>query len=653
MKNIIMLILFWFCSTVLVKGQIRKEISQKRANDVFASDTSKVNFSQNKTSKNQKATINLYKIISHKRDTTFVDTTLSIKKEYKFNYLRKDNFGLMPFANMGQTYNTLSHNIKDNNLMPSIGAKAKHFNYMEIEDINYYQVPTPLTELFYKSAFQQGQVLDAFFTVNTSKQFNFSIAYKGMRSLGKYQHILASTGNFRITTSFKSKNERYVANVHIVTQDILNQENGGLQDDNIEFFESGVESFLDRGVLEVNFQDAENLLKGKRFYLNHSYDIISKTDSTSNNNLKIEHVVNLDDKFYQFDQSTSNTFFGDAFKSRNLRDKSTLENFYNQLKVNYSNNVVGDVQFNVSHNNYNYGYDKLVFINGNEITNRLKGDIFSLGGKYRKQINKFLVKGEFGLNVSGDFEGNFINGEASYMLNKDIEAQFQVSKSSRAPNYNTLLYQSNYSNYNWQNNFNNIETFQLAFNVKSDKYLNLDIDFSTIDDYVYFSKDEISNLVKPFQNDNKSISYLRVKLGKSITYKKFTLDNDIMYQNSSDQNEVFNVPEFITRNTLYYSNHLFKKAMFLQTGITLNYFTEYNMNAYDPLLAEFYIQNETKFGGFPMLDFFINAKIRQTRIFLKAEHFNSSFTGYNYYSAPNHPYRDFTVRFGIVWNFFL
>ena len=126
-----------------------------------------------------------------------------------------------------------------------------------------------------------------------------------------------------------------------------------------------------------------------------------------------------------------------------------------------------------------------------------------------------------------------------------------------------------------------------------------------------------------------------------------------MYQNVLNGNNQFNVPEVITRNTFYYSNHLFKKAMFMQTGITFNYFTEYNMNAYDPLLAEFYVQNENKFGGFPRLDFFVDAKIRQTRIFLKAEHFNSSFTGYNYYSAPNYPYRDFVIRFGLVWNFFL
>jgi hypothetical protein len=53
-----------------------------------------------------------------------------------------------------------------------------------------------------------------------------------------------------------------------------------------------------------------------------------------------------------------------------------------------------------------------------------------------------------------------------------------------------------------------------------------------------------------------------------------------------------------------------------------------------------------------MLDFFINAKVQQTRIYLKAEHFNSSFSAPTYYAAPEYPYRDFIVRFGLVWNFF-
>src|SRR5690606_22037727 len=132
-----------------------------------------------------------------------------------------------------------------------------------------------------------------------------------------------------------------------------------------------------------------------------------------------------------------------------------------------------------------------------------------------------------------------------------------------------------------------------------------------------FKKDSINNNgIKAFQN-NKTITYLRVKLDKEIRFGNFALDNTILYQNVQDENGVFNVPELTTRNTLYYSNHIFNKAMYLQTGITLNYFTKYYMNAYDPLLAEFYVQDTRQFGDFPRMDFFVNARIRQTRIYLK------------------------------------
>ena len=38
--------------------------------------------------------------------------------------------------------------------------EAKHLNYFEIEDIGYYNVPTPLTEIYAKSTYEQGQILD-------------------------------------------------------------------------------------------------------------------------------------------------------------------------------------------------------------------------------------------------------------------------------------------------------------------------------------------------------------------------------------------------------------------------------------------------------------------------------------------------------------
>ena len=632
-----------------LKPQISKELPTGFESKLGSLD-SIPDRSSKKVVKNDKANIKDYKIITRENDTIQLDTTLSIKKEYKFNYLRKDNFELLAFSNIGQTYNTLSKNFRSNALLPSLGAQAKHFNYMGIDDIYYYHVPTPLTELMYKTAFEQGQLLDAFFTVNTSKQFNFSIAYKGMRSLGKYEHILSSTGNFRFTSNYKTKNNRYSARTHIVMQDIYNEENGGVSDEDLINFESGDQEFLDRGIFDPLFQNAQSTLKGKRFHLDHSY-VLKEQDSLRSNIISVGNVVSFEDKYYHFTQDTSVPFFGDTFMASNISDKVTLEAFYAELNVRYSNRTLGAFKVNAGYNDYNYGYNSLVILNNQPITNRLLGAVSSFGAAYENSIGALDIKGDFGLNLTGDLKGNFLSAEAAYTFSDDLAVNASINSNSKAPDFNFQLFQSDYLSYNWQNKFKNQQTKQYALEINSKKFGTLQLDFNTLDNYLYFAKDT-NDAVKPNQFD-ETINYLRAKLSNEISFRNVALNNTILYQRVMDGGEVYNVPEIISRHSLYYTNEFFKKALFLQTGVTFSYFSSYHMNRYDPLLAEFYVQNTDKLGDFPRIDFFINAKIRQTRIFLKAEHLNSSFTGYNYYSAPNYPYRDFIVRFGIVWNFFL
>jgi hypothetical protein len=564
----------------------------------------------------------------------------------------------MPFANMGQTYNTLTYNTIENYSVPLFGARAKHFNYMTNSDVNYYEVPTPWTRLTYKTGFGQGQMLDAFFTVNLSKQFNFSIAYKGLRSLGNYQNALASSGNFRFTTSYKAKNERYRFKAYTVMQDILNQENGGISNEDILNFESGNEEFLDRSIFDPNFENAENILKGKLFYLDQSYNVVKKSDSLPKNSLSIINTISFEDKYFQFSQTTPvPEYFGDSFNN-NINDKVTLENFKTSVGLKYSNHTLGELIVAVNYTDINYGYDSVVlFPNEIIIPNRIRGSFVGAEASYSKTYKGFNIEGNGGLNLSEEFVGSFLNGIINLKLFDDVSLSGGININSRLANYNYLLYQSDYINYNWYNfdRFKNVNAQQLNFSIKSEKYLNADLDISNIDNYAYFNLEEQVdgvNIIRPKQY-NEPLQYLRLKVQKEFRLGNLALDNTIMFQNVVSDEDVLNVPTFIARNTLYYSNQLFKKAMTLQTGVTLNYFTKYKMNGYDPLLAEFYTQNQTELGDFPRLDFFVNVKIRQTRIFLKAEHFNSSFTGYDYFSAPNQPYRDFTIRFGLVWDFFL
>jgi hypothetical protein len=145
---------------------------------------------------------------------------------------------------------------------------------------------------------------------------------------------------------------------------------------------------------------------------------------------------------------------------------------------------------------------------------------------------------------------------------------------------------------------------------------------------------------------------LALQASKDIRVGKFGLDNTILYQKVDQSDHILNVPELVTRNTLYYTDAFFNKALKFQTGITFSYFTKYYANDYNPVIGDFFIQDKVQVGDYPVFDFFINMKVRTARIYILLEHFNSSMSGYKYYTAPNYPYKDFAFRFGLVWNFF-
>ncbi|APA63654.1 Putative porin [Maribacter dokdonensis] len=662
MKYIILVLLCFTTSIVLGQDVIGKP--QKKGDSLsLVKKTKPINPKDKLKNDSITLTIEDYKIISFERDTTFLDTTLTIQKEYKYNYLREDDFELMSFSNIGQAYNELGVDFERVGSYPNLGALAKDRKYLEKEQINYYNVATPMTELFFKTTLEEGQLLDANLTFNTSRRLNFSIGYIGFRSLGKYNDTQIESGNFITTTNYLSKNGRYSLRAHIAAQNISSEENGGLAEKE-EQFESGDEDFINRPRVDVLLDDAENKILGKRYYLDHQYKLVRKQlDSTrfEKTALSIGHSFDYETKYYQFIETSNDTLFGDAILSA-IDDKAILKTFYNEVNIEFYNKTLGRLTGGVNIYNYDYYFNsRLIEADGTVIPNRLNGTEFGLVGKYEKRIGGFDFNADLKYNLSGELAGNVFNASATYNINDNNKVRFALHNSSRLPNFNYLLYQSEYFNYNWDNSnvFEKERASSLKGELLSKTWGHLMVKYSNLDNYTYFAPvseeviaDGLDNaFTKPLQEGN-TVSHLKVKYQKEFKVGMFALNNTVMYQNVTQDSQVLNVPQLVTRNTLYFSSDVFKKAMFLQTGVTFKYFTAYNMNGYNPVLGEFYVQNKEELGGFPLLDFFINARIQQTRIYLKAEHFNASFSGYDYYAAPNYPYRDFVIRFGLVWNFF-
>ena len=729
MRKIIIVLVFGF-SFLVGKAQIKMSGRISNAG-AYKKDTTSFN-DEVSVELNGKTKYTDYKIISLKSDTTLVDTTLTLAKDLKFNYIRKNDFELLPFNNQGETYTTLGYNFQSSSLFPTMGVNAKRFNYYTVNDIYYYHVPTPTSEVMYRSGLMQGQVVDAFLTLNTSKQFNMAFGYKGLRSLGKYRNELASHGNFRFSIFYHSENDKLDIKAHYYSYDLLNNENGGLTTQSLAFFESGNYNYNQRSRLDVNYTNASNLFTGKRYFSTESFTLFSskksepkkaaktftdsiaklliskkiaikkplkakankpseskteeqtrevavvkkeipvlktdvvtdsleiKNDSLQNTkqvvtknphnyfyNIRLGHTFEYETQHYHFDQSGTTSIFGNALQSI-IADHTAFQKMDNQFFLEFKSKYLGSLKGTLDYYNYNYFYDSVKHIDTQTIADKLKGNAIAAGAEWKTHIGNLHLNASATTIIAGQLKGNSLQANILFKRDSLFTVSGFIEKTSKSPNFNTLLYQSGYTNYNWQSTFKNESSTIIGGELGFSKIGKVKAAYNTITNYTYFNES-----AQPEQA-TETLNYFKGTLENTLNYRKFSLDYAVMYQQVLNGASFFRVPKFVTRTSLYYSNYLFKgKPLFLQTGITFKYFTSFKANAYNPLLSEFTLQNTTEIGNYPIFDIFANAQIQHTRIFFKIENVTASFTGRNYFSAPNYPYRDLTIRFGLVWDWFI
>ena len=619
-----------------------------------------------------------------------VDTTLNISKDYKFNFLREDSFDLISFANSAHTFNKLAYDFKDFS-KPGIGARGKHFHYFEKEDIGYYNVPTPFTEIFAKSTYEQGQILDMLVSINLNPQYNFTIAHKGYKSLGKYINNRSRGNQFRFISNFKSKNQLSSWRFHFVSQNIFNQENGGLDPDSIYFFEQATNYFvLDESGNQIENEDGsfemieydgyldrsrlstmlfgEGSLYSKRFFSDFERVILSgKKDSS--NNITLNYQFTHEYKKVQFSDPMNNKIFGEVLDFINddqtVSDQNRFIEQENRLILSSNSNRLGKIKLSYSLTNW---VNSFKIYENQDISNsifELNEDQSNISFDWKKIFSKYTFELNFNKSSKDSFKSDFISLNIKGSPIKNLNFEIGSSIIEKSPNFNFKLYRSGFESYNWLNdNLHNEKISNINLKLSYKELLVLTADYNEIDNYTFFRENtnaltgetDTKRLAVVNQANNK-INYYSFKLFSKVDFGKFSFVNTARYQKKEQEVSLgnlstLNVPEWVTRNTIMYSADVFNKSLFIQTGITFNYFTRYFADYYNPLISEFVTQNYKEIGEYPRFDFFFNAKIQQTRVFIKVEHLNSSFTGYDYYSDPFSPYRDMSVRLGLVWNFF-
>lgn len=599
--------------------------------------------------------IDKYLLVDLYDNKVAIDTTLNIQSYYKHNFLQKDAFGLLAFGNDGMSYNILDYTVTNSTLFPTLGVQAKQLAFLNVNDISYFNVPTPTSKVFYRSGIKQGQNLDAFLTSNFNERTNFFVGYRGLRSLGAYINELSSIGNFKLGGSYSSKNDRYHLKTHAVVQDFTQQENGGILELELFRIKEG-----NREGLDVRLRDAKTLFKNTRLFADHSFQL----NTSDEQKVWIKHQINYNyyTKLYTQPSAVSNnlldSYFGD-FYSSDVRDRLRLNTLLNKVDIEFDSKKLGQLSGFVSAYQYNYIFNSIVNTSeGSIVPNQLQDYVLNVGGSYvlkTKWLDVLLYASQ---SISEKKYSDY-KAETNFQINDEISLDLLYQYSSKLPDFTTQLYQSDFVHYNWINDFSNEKAHEVSARLNN-PFVNLSGVYKIITDKIYFSNDwSLSDeygmatrlMVSPKQYSG-TLNYLSLKAQKEFKWRKWALDNTIQFQQVVQEDDILNVPTFIARNSIYYSDYLFKNALFLQGGITSNYFTNYYMNGYNPVLGDYYVQNTTKIGNYPMIDVFLNMKIQTFRLYVAVEQVNHLVMKSKHFSAPGYPYRDLTLRLGLTWNFF-
>ena len=638
------------------------------------------------------ALINNYKVFYEDGSTATVDTSLTLQKDYKFNFLRQDYFELLPLSNVAQGFSRLGYDFLNQPLQPIMGARINHYGFFESDDIPYFQVPTPLTELFFRTTFKQGELVDALVTVNTSPKLNFMVSYKGLRSLGNYQNSRANGGQFRGSVNYNDAEERYQLRSHFVAQTRENQVNGGLNEDSIYFFENApyyqevdnngnpvfddngdpveifYDGFLDRARLGNNMR-GQSILSGRRFYLGQKYRLNNAPADSLKQGITIGNRFTYEKRFYEFSQSGNKTFFGDIDETiEKVYDRSDLKTITNETFIETKLPIIGHLKTGLMFNRWAYSLGQNDTAS-NTLSIGQQVNQLALFADWENQLGAYTLRGKFHHAFLADVATRHYEVEGQTVFLKNFSADLGVQYRSQPQNFNFYQYQSDYIDLNWdQTDLKNTKRLSIYARLNHKRWFEVDAQWHQINNFTYLrnvtrlSRWGSELLITPTQSQDQ-LEYLKLRFLNEISLGKFSLTNTVQYQRvvqieadrpTGELGEpiLLSVPKWITRNTLAFSSQIFKKALFLQTGFHFQFFTGFYADAIHSVLGEYVTQNNKLIGEYPRVDFFANAKISQTRVFFKVEHLNNSISGYRYYVAPFFPYRDLSIRFGVVWNFF-
>ena len=564
------------------------------------------------------------------------------------------------------------------------------------KDVKFYHTTTPYSSVSYKKGFvtdMDQNDISFMFTGNVSRRTNLGMTIDYLNSYGRFT---SQEGKTVFGSVFGSYNgDHYSLQAAFTWNTLNNFENGGLSNPD------DLGGSLKPQDMPVKMQgmSAFRYLSG---YLNHYYSICVERERKVNyrerdeegkwikkDSVKIEyvpvttfrHVFETTDATKKYiEKNAGQGFYTNIYRNPTstldsascLTIKNTLsvtfeEEFNTWLRFGAMVYAMNEVQCHISPigqtvelpatSNLLFGNFPITYplTNLHAIPDTLYGQRWTnntyIGGTLYKNQGKYIHYGFNGnICLAGYKLGEFqVNGhlDAGFKLGKDsmtLAAKAYIK--NETPDYYLTHYRSNH--YQWDNNFKKTYRFYVGGEIAyPTKWVQpkLDVSFENITQHIYFAEDGCP------QQMEGNIQVLAADLQLNITTPWVNLDNRIVYQHSSSTN--LPLPALTMYNNLYYHG-TWVKALDVQIGVDMRFFTKYYAPILNPAIGQFCVQNKEQVGNYPVMNVYANFYVKYIRLklFAQYQHFNASFMSKQYFNMPGYPMAPDMFRAGLSWHFY-
>ncbi|MCA6364556.1 MAG: hypothetical protein IM638_16100 [Bacteroidetes bacterium] len=545
-------------------------------------------------------------------------------------------------------------------------SRNSSFSYFGYFNFNraYYTSVKPYTLIRYVVGQRRASETEVLHAHNFGPNCNITFGFLRQRAEGFYNRQATNNTSVRLNGWYWSPANRYALTADFYWTGHDAQENGGIR--SVSSFENTQQ--LDRKLVAVNLFDSETRQRERSGRVKQYFafgkvvdTLVFRGDSLDERDtVKIKyrirprtaftHTLRFSDESWWFSSGTSDTAYFDAVfrDSAQTLDSTGLWRLSNAIAIELFPAWKQTI-FPISGSaglRHEIGRLRNDTIR-HDFQNVFLEAVARIADKKSSMLRMIEAGGWYGLagENAGDFKFSVTAADRTILWKKWV-LQASADVSQTLPVFLTRHFSGNH--YRWKNEFVKEGVLRAGlsamYGTKNFSWVQLAADLFSYSRPVYFNSNSMPTQL------NGSIQALQVSLSHLLNLNAFHMRGSITWNNLPEA-AVIRLPEFVVRQSFYFDFRLFKRALQMQAGIDAEWFSGYLAQAYNPNLAQFYLQDSQEIGNYLYFDPWLSIRIKPVRVFIKADHVNAGLFGRKYYIAPLYPHNDLALRFGISWVF--